>query len=224
MARVNEKEAARDRVLSDDELRALWRVTEATPMPHGHFVRFLPLTAVRRNEAAKMVREEVSPDGTWIIPAVRMKAKQEHVVPLSPAARAILDDLPNVSRYVFTTTGFSAIRNFWSFKEKLDAEMLPALRRAAEGRGEDPGRISVAPWVLHDLRRTARSLMSRAQVNPDIAERVLAHTIGGVRGVYDRYAYIEEKRHALKALAAMIERIVSPPADNVVPMRSGETA
>jgi integrase len=62
-------------------------------------------------------------------------------------------------------------------------------------------------WTLHDLRRTARSLMSRAGVNKDIGERCLAHAIGGVSGVYDRHAYLEEKKAAFEALAALIERI-----------------
>ena len=71
-------------------------------------------------------------------------------------------------------------------------------------------------WTVHDLRRTARSLMSRAGVRPDIAERVLGHAIKGVEGVYDRHSYREEKAHALKALAALIEKIVNPPTENVV--------
>ena len=58
--------------------------------------------------------------------------------------------------------------------------------------------------------------MSRAGVRPDIAERVLGHVMGGVEGIYDRHTYREEKAHALKALAALIEKIVNPPADNVV--------
>jgi integrase len=70
-------------------------------------------------------------------------------------------------------------------------------------------------WTLHDLRRTARSLMSRAGVNPDIAERCLGHVIGGVRGVYDRHKFVEEMRHAFEALATQIERIVHP-VENVV--------
>ena len=61
-----------------------------------------------------------------------------------------------------------------------------------------------------------RSLMSRAGVNPDIAERCLGHVIGGVRGVYDRHQYIEEMRHAFEALASQIDRIANPPGDNVV--------
>jgi hypothetical protein len=62
--------------------------------------------------------------------------------------------------------------------------------------------------------------MSRAGVRPDIAERVLGHAIAGVEGVYDRHAYDDEKALALKALAALMERIINPPADNVVALRS----
>ena len=105
MGRIKTKERARNRVLSDDELRVIWRAAEAAQGPFGRFVRFTLLTATRRSEAANMVREEVFPDGNWIIPAARMKAKQEHVLPLSPAARAIIDDMPNVGRYVFTANG-----------------------------------------------------------------------------------------------------------------------
>jgi integrase len=143
-----------------------------------------------------------------------MKAKQEHVLPLAPVARAILDDMPNVGRHVFTTNGRRPINGFTKSRAELNAAVL------AEMRKQDPGAKPLPNWTIHDLRRTARSLMSRAGVNADIAERVMAHTIGGIPGVYDRYAYIEEKRHALKALATMIERIVTPPADNVVPFEA----
>ena len=65
-------------------------------------------------------------------------------------------------------------------------------------------------WRLHDLRRTARSLMSRAGVLPHVAEQVLGHAIPGVQGVYDRHQYTQEKAHALKALAGLIENILAP--------------
>jgi integrase len=150
-----------------------------------------------------MTRSELS-NGDWIIPAARMKAKLEHVVPLSPAAKAILDAMPNLGLYVFTTSGCVAINNFSKCKPQLD-----------EASG-------VTGWRLHDLRRTGRSLMSRAGVDSDIAERCLAHTIGGVRGVYDRYAYHTEKMAAFEKLAAQIERIVHP-TENVVPIRFTKT-
>lgn len=69
----------------------------------------------------------------------------------------------------------------------------------------------MAPWRLDDLRRTGRTLMSRAGVPADHAERCLGHIIGGVRGVYDRYEYLDEKREAFAKLAELIERIIQAP-------------
>lgn len=214
MARTKPQEHARERILDDEELRAVWRTAETTEGPFGAFVRFLLLTATRRNEAAYIQRGELS-NGEWIVPAERMKGKREHVVPLSPAAKAILDQIPPLGPFVFTTNGRGPIKGFGKFKAKLDAAVLAALRKVATDRGEDPNKIRLERWVLHDLRRTARSLMSRAKVSPDIAERCLAHTIGGVRGTYDRYAYLDEKRDAFEKLGKLIGTILTPPADNV---------
>jgi len=200
MARVSPKAYSRDRVLSDDEIRAVWNAAETFSGPYGHLVRFLLLTATRRSEAAEMTYKEIS-GADWIIPAARMKAKLEHVVPLSGAAKAIIHAVPNLGRYVFTLNGRRAANNFAKDKARLDEASR------------------VTGWRLHDLRRTARSLMSRAGVDPDVAERCLAHKIGGVRGVYDRYAYHKEKAAAFAALAGQIERIVNPPTDVVVPFR-----
>jgi integrase len=193
MARTKPKERARERTLTDDEIRAVWAASEGV---FGRYVRFLLLTATRRNEAARMTYGEVR-DGVWTIPAARMKGKAEHVVPLSPAALAVMGAGP--SPFVFTM-GTEALNGFSKYKREFD------------------NACGVKGWTLHDLRRTARSLMSRAGVLPDVAERCLAHTIGGVRGIYDRHEYLEEKRRAFEALAAQIERIVNPPGANVVPI------
>jgi integrase len=194
----------RDRVLSDDELRAFWRAT-ARGQLFDQLLRFLLLTAVRRNEASGMCRDEVA-DGVWVIPARRMKGGAEHVIPLSCDAQRLLAGLPFIGKagWVFTHDGKAPISNF--------SRPMADLRRRC-GIGED--------WVLHDLRRTARSLMSRGGVLPDVAERALAHAIGGVRGVYDRHSYHAEKKHAFETLAAEIRRIVEPPAANVVPLHGG---
>jgi integrase len=171
----------------------------------GLYIRFLLLTATRRNEAARMVRSEVAGD-VWTIPLERMKGKIEHVVPLSTLAFANLQrcGFPEYlsERPVFTIDGLKPINGFGSLKRSFDkAVPLPK------------------PWTLHDLRRTARSLMSRAGVSADIAERCLAHVIPGIRGVYDRYAYLEEKRDAFQALAALLQKIVYPQQANVVAIR-----
>jgi integrase len=201
MARTKPKERARDRILTDDELRKVWKAAEASTGPFGYLVRFITLTATRRNEAARMPDTELSGD-KWIIPGARYKTKIDHVVPLSQAARDLLASIPRIDGvpYVFTT-GRGPIGGFTKFKDAFD---------------EDCG---VSDWTIHDLRRTARSLMSRAGVDADHAERCLGHVIGGVRGTYDRYAYHAEKKAAFEALAAQVDRIINP-QDNVIPMRS----
>jgi integrase len=195
------KEAPRSRVLSDVELCRVWDASGSAG-PFGALVRFLLLTASRRGEAAGMKWQEVE-GSIWTLPAVRSKTKSETVRPLSAAARLLLADVPQIGNcpFVFTVTGYGAIRSFGPPKRRLDQTS------------------GVTGWRLHDLRRTSRSLMSRAGVSTDIAERCLGHTIGGVRGIYDRHQYVAEMSHAFEALAALFERIVSPPADNVRALR-----
>jgi integrase len=195
MARTTDR--PRDRVLSDDELRSIWRAAEGSIF--GSYLRFLLLTAARRNEAARMERGELS-GSDWTLPAARNKTNQDLVRPLSEAALAIVAELPRLGKFVFSRRGKAALGSFGVLKKEID--------RAS----------SVTGWTLHDLRRTARSLMSRAGVPSDHAERCLGHVIGGVRGTYDRHEYHEEKRLAFEALASLIARIVDP-QPNVVPMR-----
>jgi integrase len=201
MARGQSK--ARERVLSDDELRAIWSV----PIDAGHgrevvfarLVRFLLLTATRRNEGAHARHDEIRA-GDWLIPGERYKTGVDHLIPLSGAAQ---DLAKGAGEFIFTVGGVRPIGSMGKCKAEFD--------RAA----------GVTDWRLHDLRRTARSLLSRAGVNADIAERCLGHTLPGVRGVYDRHEYREEKARAFEALAALVERIVHP-QPNVVAMRGGE--
>jgi integrase len=201
MRRTKPKERERDRVLTDDELRRVWIAAGDFPGPWGAFVRLLMLTAARRNEVARMSWDELS-GGEWTIPAARYKTGTSVTLPLSKAALATLDGLPRIEgcRFVFSPNGRKPLSGFGKFKEKLDLA------------------CGVKDWRLHDLRRTARSLMSRAGVPSDHAERCLGHVMTGVRGTYDRHKYIEEMRHAFEALAAQIARIVDP-QDNVVALR-----
>ncbi len=214
MARTSPKQRRRQRVLSDDELRAVWRAAEASQNAFSYLVQFLLLTATRRNEAARMKRGEVSGD-EWTIPQERYKTGLELVIPLSAAAQGVLSAVPKIGKsgYVFTTDGKTPIAGFSKFKHAFDAKVLAELRK------QDPEAKPLPNWTLHDCRRTARSLMSRAGIPADHAERCLGHVIGGVRGVYDKYEYLPEKRRSFEALAALVDRIVNPPADNVVPMR-----
>jgi integrase len=197
MARAQEK--ARDRILTDDELRKVWRTAEGCGV-YGSYLRFLLLTAARRNEASDMTWVELQ-GGDWTLPAARNKTKLDLLRPLSGAARRIIEGLPKAGPFVFTTNDATPFTSFSNSKAEFD--------KASGTKG----------WTLHDLRRTARSLMSRAGVPTDHAERCLGHVIGGVRGVYDRHEYHAEKRQAFEALAALIERIVTGAQAGVVQLR-----
>ena len=127
-----------------------------------------------------------------------------------PAVADLIGARPDKrAEFVFSTQkGTTPFSGFSKAKVALD-KTINSVR-------EEAGLKPIPDWRLHDLRRTARSLMSRAGVTSDIAERVLGHVLPGVRGVYDRHGYIEEKRDALTRLGALMERILEPPADNVV--------
>jgi integrase len=198
MARIDRSEQARDRILSDDELRKVWGTNNGII---SAYVRFLLLTAARRNEVAQMTWAEL--DGRdWTLPAGRNKTGVDLIRPLSRQAQAILAALPKAGEFVWSTHGGAVpIGGFAQFKRRFD--------KASGTNG----------WAIHDLRRTARSLMSRAGVPTDHAERCLGHVIGGVRGVYDRHEYHAEKQQAFEALAALIERIVSGSQAGVVQLR-----
>jgi integrase len=201
MGRIKPAERARSRILSDDELRSLWKTAEEHGDPFGAFIRFLLLTTARRDEARELTWAEIQGD-MWTLPAARNKTKLDLVRPLSRAAMVLVEAQPRIDDcpFTFTITGKRPLSSLSRLKRELDAA------------------AGVSTWTIHDLRRTARSLMSRAGVNSDHAERCLGHVIGGVRGTYDRHEYLDEKRHAFEALAAQIERIVNP-VENVVPMR-----
>ena len=193
---------ARSRILSDEELRAVWRAFGEYQHPFGALLRFILLTATRRNEALYATRAEIV-GAEWTIPAARYKTKIDHVIPLSQAAQSALSHMGvpgEAGGWLFSANGRQVIGSHSRHKAAIDQ---------ASG---------VTNWVIHDLRRTARSLMSRAGVQADHAERCLGHVIGGVRGVYDRHEYLEEKRLAFESLASLVDRIVDPQA-NVVPLR-----
>src|SRR5262249_7028150 len=148
MRKTTAEGRARHRILTDDELCALWKTTGSMPGPFPALVRFLLLTGARRNEARGLRRSEISADHVWTLPVVRNKVKtmkdaRELKRPLSAAALAVLAGVPKHgdSDLVFTVSGSKPINDFHRDKTNLD-----------EASG-------VTGWRLHDLRRTARSLM-----------------------------------------------------------------
>jgi integrase len=196
---MSKPEQARSRILSDDELRAIWKATGEYPVSaFGSLLRFILLTATRRNEAGHMSWAELD-ERTWIIPAARYKTNHDHLIPLSALAQEMLP--ARNGGFVFGRRGgHEPAASYDHHKLMID-----------EASG-------VTGWVIHDLRRTARSLLSRAGIASDHAERCLGHVIGGVRGIYDRHEYLEEKARAFEALAAQVQRIIDP-QENVVAIR-----
>jgi integrase len=224
MARTKSKERARKRILADDEIRDMWNAldvgAENLPSCYPAYLRTLLLTGLRRNEASKGSWPEftqVHRDGfhgpVWTIPAIRMKNKLDHAVPLTPAVLAVIGSKQDAKArpYVFSTMGGRTPFSGFSKAKKSLEEQIAKIRKTDE-------RAAMEPWGLHDLRRTAKTLMTRAGVRPDISERVLSHTIPGVEGIYDRWEYLPEKLDALEKLAALVDRIVHA-ANNVVPLR-----
>lgn len=210
MARTKPKQRARKRTLSDEEIRDFWTALKTADVPecYPRFLKSLLFNATRRNESSNMHSTEVERE-TWVIPGSRYKTKLDHALPLTDASRRLIGQKPAGCQanlwFVFSTTnGTRPFSGFSKAKKALDAE-IARLREEAK-------REPMPRWTLHDLRRTGRSLMSRAKVPSDHAERVLGHVIGGVRETYDRYEYLDEKREALTRLSDLLQEIVDQPS------------
>jgi integrase len=220
-------EQSRDRVLSDDELRLVWRAADAIGAPFGPMVQALILTLQRRDEVADMHRPELrQADRLWIIPKERVKNGQEHEVPLSDAALQLFAKRPKIGKagLLFTVTGETPVSGFSRAKDRLDVEILKLQKADAIERGDNPDEVEPIPhWTLHDLRRTGASGMARLGINLPVIEKILNHSSGsfrGVVGVYQRHSFADEKRKALDAWASFVRSTVTgqQPA-NIVAMR-----
>jgi integrase len=191
------EETARDRVLSDDELAAVWKAANEQGGYFGAAIKLLILTGQRRNEVAGMEWKELDLLAKlWKLPRGRVKNDNEHEVPLSVPALLVIESVPRIAgrNLVFTTTGTTPIRGFSKVKEDIDA---------ASG---------VTNWTLHDLRRTVASGMARLGVQLPVIEKILNHVSGtfrGVVGVYQRHSFADEKRAALDLWGAHVARLVS---------------
>jgi integrase len=199
MRRVPKQVHQRARILNDEELKKVWRTADDAGQ-FGALIRLLLLTAQRREKLLTLQWGDIDAKGVWTIRTEEREKGNPGTLQLPKVALDIIEARPRFvgNPHVFAGRKGPIAFNFSKVKANFD--------RAA----------GVTNWRLHDLRRTARSLMSRAGVRPDIAERVLGHAVGGVEQIYDRHSYDVEKGHALRELAALIERIVDPPAANIV--------
>jgi integrase len=211
--------AGRNRVLNvkmdvrgADELRFFWAATDKVTKPFGPLLKLLLLTGCRRDELAKMTRDELTDDLAMIhLPGSRTKNHLPHDVPLAPLAQNILNGVKGVPncRFLFSTNGKAPVAGFSKIKRSLDKAMLI---EAQKERGEDSRSFELAPWRIHDLRRTAATGMAGIGIAPHIVEAVLNHVSGakaGVAGVYNQEMYEPEKREALEKWASYIEAVVT---------------
>ena len=203
MGRVDPEAKKRDRVLKDDEIRAVWPVAEADGT-FGAIIRFALLTAQRKDKVASLRWQDVTVDGIWDIPTEHREKGNAGALVLPDAALAVIRGQERIdgNLYVFAGRGGGYFKGFSPRKRAFDKKVGGLPR-----------------WTIHDLRRTARSLMARAGVRPEVAEKVMGHTTKVVEGVYDRHSYRDEKADALRRLAGLLDTILNPPGENVVPLR-----
>lgn len=203
-------ETVRDRVLTDDEIRLVWRAATTQGYPFGHLAKLLILTGQRRQEIAGISADEIDfSRKLWTIPSTRSKNKDPHEVPLSDSAIAILKSLPRIGDdgLIFTNTGTTTISGFSRSKRQLDKLMLDAAMQT----NSRAGKVQIVRWTRHDLRRTVASGMAALGVAPHVVEAMLNHrsgTIKGVAAVYNLHKYETEKREALYAWARYIELLM----------------
>lgn len=228
---IEARERARNRVLSDAELGEAWRAAAALGHPFGPFVRVLILTLQRRGEVAGMRWTELAPDlSTWTIPAERAKNGKAHVVHLAEPVRAILRALPRFKGCPLVFTSMTAprrkdveaartadqppqrartapvqLQGFSAAAERLHAAILKERRETAAGSTEH---ANAAPdWRWHDFRRTGVTVLASKGVPPHVADRLLNHvqgTIKGVAAVYQRHEFMAERKAALEAWAGHV--------------------
>ena len=205
------KETARDRVLNDSELAEVWKAAGEIGFPFGPAIRLLILTGARRDEIGSLRWGEIHADEIRLT-GDRTKTGDAHAIPLAPEAKAILESLPRIvnpdsrkPEWCLTTTGRTPASGWSKAKTRLDAQVLEARRKALKEAGEDPEQAEpLAPWRLHDLRRTAATGLQRLGHRLEVIEAVLGHISGsraGIVGVYQRYGWDQEKRAALQAWA-----------------------
>lgn len=214
-----EKVKARERRLNNDELRLVWIAAGGIGWPFGTITRLLILTGQRKNEVAGLPWPEMDQDSrSWLLPAARAKNKRENFIPLSDQAIAIINDLPVLkgdAQLLFTTTGTTAVTGMSKAKDRMDRIMLNQMRLEAEDAGasaDEIGKLQVAHWTLHDLRRTVASGLQQLRIPTEVTESILNHKSGtqaGIVGVYQTYKYQDEKREALAAWGKRVMEIVT---------------
>jgi integrase len=200
---------ARDRVLSDDEVRMIWNACRDDDF--GRIIRLLLLTGCRREEIAALKWSEINLDtGLLTIPGERTKNHKTLELTLPPLALEILESVPRRADrdYVFGSNGRGGFSGFSYSTIALNGRIIES-----EGK-------ALARWTLHDLRRTFRTGLGKLGVAPHIAELCINHVKGGVEAIYDRHRYQREMAAALALWADHIRSIVDGAERKVIALRT----
>ncbi|MCK8788075.1 site-specific integrase, partial [Roseomonas sp. NAR14] len=216
------QEVQRDRVLTGIEIGMVWRAAGKLAPPYGPFVRFLLLTLQRREEVAGMVWGEISDDLTrWTLPQERAKNGKAHLNHLAEPAREILRQLGagGSTDLVFGVGAGKPLTSFSFIKRQLD--VLIAEERGAGCLGKAPEPMPA--WRMHDFRRTGVTVLAEMGFAPHVADRLLNHvrgTIKGVAAIYQRGQFLPERQRALDAWAVHVLACAAdmPAKANVVPL------
>jgi len=230
--RAPPRPAARDRVLADEELKAVWQGAEALGFPFGPIIKLLILTGQREAEVAGMAWSEIDLlKATWTIPKERTKNGRQHLVHLSAEAKQIIEAVPRNGELLFPARPAPARKNaqtpgqrrlrpvvgFSAAKRLLDGDVTRKTKAALPT-------ASLQPWRFHDLRRTAATGMAGLRFAPHVVERVLNHAsaIPALVVTYQREDYLDERKAALASwgmrVAALVEGREMP--SNVSPLRA----
>lgn len=211
-------EKARERTLTEVEIREFWKALDSARMDEGTRIalKLVLVTGQRPGEVAGMSKKEL--DGNWwTIPGERIKNGLTHRVPLSPLAETLIKEakaLSGDSPYLFPSPSKDESDEDRPIGERALARAI-ANNRAT---GEKPDRaFKLDHFTPHDLRRTCGTMLGALVVSRFIQDRILNHKDRSMGGVYDRHSYDEQKRAALEAWSNKLEEITSgTKAENVV--------
>lgn len=193
-----QNENPRDRVLGMDEIRRVWHAADQLPYPFGPYIKTMLLTAQRRTEVASMKWADINVgNGTWIMQAADTKAARRHLVALSGPMIELLEALPRLGAYVFSTDGETHISGYAKLKAQLDEIVGPIER-----------------WRLHDIRRSVSTELARLGFSDELRGRVMNHSKEGVTDRhYTVYDFAKQKQEVLDAWG---NELLEVEVDNVI--------
>ena len=196
------------RSLTDDELRAIWQAAGTLGYPFGPFYRLVILTGQRRSEWSEARWSQVDSANRWLeIPKEKHKSGRDHIVPLSPEAWQLLNDVDpwkGTDPFIFSTKrGLTPISGFTQGKRRLDEAAREALR-AIKG---DP-KLHLPSYRVHDFRVTCETRLAHLGFSQEVRDAVLGHAKPGLQRTYNKHDYMVEKRRALEAYAEHIMGVV----------------